>query len=104
MRENTKQSSDQLREITGLVMLIGIIIGFGSGTLVIFSISVGSSNTFMGIGGVGLIILCALVIFWHYVVLVMISAYATIVEKSDRTAVVGAIWEVAENLQQTHKI
>lgn len=50
------------------------------------------------LSGTASIIFGGIIFFWHYVIYVMISAYATIVENSDRSDVVEAILTISDSL------
>ena len=96
MKTTTKQSSAHLRVIARLVLILGVIIGIYLGIIGIMTIASDSSrSSLLGLGGYSLIIIGLLIMFWHYVSYVMISAYATIVENSDKTEVVRAVLHVA---------
>lgn len=109
LKETTEHSSDQLRGIATAVFVVGLIIGVVLITLgVVSMLQEDTSQQYrysrsvlafiLNAKGVGSILFGAIIFFWHYIIYVMISAYATIVENSDRTDVVDALMEINETL------
>ena len=99
LKANTTKSSDHLRGIAGVVNAMGIVLGVFLEIIGISNILGNSSFLYIRavlgfvVMGVGL-----LVMFWHYVAYVMISAYATVIENSDRTDVVAALFDINDTL------
>lgn len=109
LKKTTEKSSDQLRGIATAVFVVGLIIGVTLITLGMMSImqakeqdSYKYARSFMefifNLSGTASIFFGGIIFFWHYVIYVMISAYATIVENSDRSDVVEAILTISDSL------
>lgn len=108
LKENTERSSDQLRGIAMFVLLLGIVIA-------VFIIGLGiatskNSHSYSGVfyrlvdeGVLSCLIVGILVMFWHYVIYALISAFATIVENSDRSDVVEVLWAINDNLKKSNE-
>lgn len=99
LKANTTKSAEHLRVIAGLVNTIGIILGVFLEIVGLSSIFGSSSFIYIrGVSGFISMIIGLLIMFWHYVVYVIISAYATIIENSDRTDVVAALFDINDTL------
>lgn len=94
LKENTEKSSNQIRGIASLVLALGLALAI---LLIIFGIGTIMNS---GLNGILFILLGGLAFFYHYVAYVMISAYATMIENSDRTDVVEALLDINETLRQ----
>lgn len=109
LKENTEKSSDQIRGIASLVLALGLALMILMILLGVVTIMNGSSNsyyhrrtiidTIIKSPGIVYIILGIVGFFWHYVAYVMISAYATFLENSDRTDVIDALYEINQSLR-----
>lgn len=106
LKENTENSSSHIRTIAGLVLGVGIAIAI---LLVLVGFLIGFTSQSSGYGfiadwvesgAIGLLLGALLVLLYSYVAYVMISAYATIIENSDRTDVVQALWAINETLRK----
>ena len=110
LKKTTEKSSDQLRGIATGVLIVGLILG---GVLVFVGLKgmLGGSSqnyrysTIWGMlfssTGFGSLLIGLIIMFWHYVLYVMISAYATIVENSDRSDVVDALFAINDSLNHS---
>jgi uncharacterized membrane protein len=109
MKEATERSSDQLRAIATLVMVLGVIIaafiiviGFVFGGIA--GSTSGSNMVVNMVGGtMGSVIIAILVLLAHYIRYVEISAIATLVENSDRSDVVTALEQINKTLQSRNE-
>ncbi len=114
LKRNTEKSSDQIRGIATLVLLTGIIIavllvlagianvkgGYSSGYGYYYRRSI--LDMIFGSQAIVYFIISALVFFYHYVGYVILSAYATLIENSDRTDVVEALLDINETLKHNN--
>ncbi|MCR5196504.1 MAG: hypothetical protein K6D38_09300 [Pseudobutyrivibrio sp.] len=110
LKENTEKSSDQMRGIASLVLALGIALAILLLILGIGSIMRGSlsSNYYrrslleslIHPQGFVYIVMSVLILFYHYIIYVILSAIATLIENSDRTDVVDALKNINETLKQ----
>ncbi len=101
-KQNTKRSSAQLRGIAHFVLIVGFLF---AGILLVAGVVIGDSLNKIYVRThyflLWCIVLAILVLFWHFIAYVLISAYATIVENSDRSDVVDALWAIHDSLNAT---
>ena len=105
MKKNTEKSSAQLRGLATIVMALGCAVAI---VLVICSFAYGKWDEYVYQGdgiiaaiaesGIMYWVEAVAVFFAHYVAYVMISAYATLVENSDRSDVVEALRSINATL------
>ncbi len=99
LKANTTKSSDHLRGIAGVVNAMGIVLGVFLEIIGISNILGNSSFLYIrAVLGFVVMVFGLLIMFWHYVAYVMISAYATVIENSDRTDVVAALFDINDTL------
>ncbi len=110
MKETTERSSNQLRGLATVIITVGIIIGLimiivgvvgmlQEDTIHEYRYGRGFIYILFNTQGVGTIISGLIIIFVHYIIYILISAYATLVENSDRSDVVDALMEINETLR-----
>ena len=114
LKENTEQSSNQIRGIASLVLALGIALAIVFIFIGISAIADGAGSnyysssfieTLLSSKGILFLVIGGILFLYHYVAYVMISAYATLIENSDRTDVVEALYEINKTLKHnTHEL
>lgn len=102
LKENTIQSSKSLRGIAMVVFALGVLIGTIFIVIGVGTVSAGFSTSLKNTSFIQCVVFIAIGIFVFinsYVLYVIISAFATMVENSDRTDVVNALNSINGTLQ-----
>lgn len=120
MKPETKDAVRKVKGAAFIVITVGVMMAtllIGLGIIVIYKTinfpSNGSSRLTQAyysfflllkqVGGIRLVVSGIITFIVHYVVYLLISAYATVVANSDRSAVVDALNNINETLKNSNK-
>lgn len=101
MKTRTRETVSLLRIIAGIIFFVGITIALGMvlcGIFLLISKVENSTTLILKISAPAMIIYGIICGFWHTLVYALLNGFATLIENSDTTQVVRALYAIANSV------